>query len=191
MVSAKGQSSRPRKPSASWPKGSRSARWKAFISTAIIDGLIHRKFVGVADNLGHRRFSLQDLSPRELYAGAAHFLIFAGCIILLIGTAMDVISHYGYDFLIGNVYLGHTIALDIAGVAVILGLFQSSLGLVVARGKYLIFCLRGSQQRCPAGNSPFPVVVPRSFSSRSYDLYCPFLESALAYYRLSVQCLSP
>ena len=34
---------------------------------------------------------------------------------------MDVISHYGYDFLIGNVYLGHTIALDIAGVAVILG----------------------------------------------------------------------
>jgi Fe-S oxidoreductase/nitrate reductase gamma subunit len=99
----------------------RQTRWKAFISTALIDGLLHRKFVGVADNLGQRSFLPRDFLPRELYAGLSHFLIFGGCIILLIGTAMDVVSHYGYDFLIGNVYLGHTIALDLAGIAVILG----------------------------------------------------------------------
>ena len=108
-------------------QGSRSVRWKAFISTAVIDGLIHRKFVGVADNLGHRQFSLRDLVPRELYAGVAHFFIFAGCIVLLIGTAMDVISHYGYDFLIGNVYLGHTLPLDIAGVVVIIGVIMAAI----------------------------------------------------------------
>ena len=107
-------------------KVSLSTRWKTFVSTAIIDGLFHRKFIGVADNLGHRGFSPRDFIPRELYAGAAHFLIFAGFFVLLIGTAMDVISHYGYDFLIGNVYLGHTIAMDLAGLALILGLILAA-----------------------------------------------------------------
>ncbi len=106
--------------------GSLTQRWKSFISTAIIDGIIHRKFVGVADNLGHRSFSIRDLIPKELYAGVAHFFIFAGCIVLLIGTAMDVVSHYVYDFMIGNVYLGHTIALDIAGLVIIIGIIMEA-----------------------------------------------------------------
>jgi Fe-S oxidoreductase/nitrate reductase gamma subunit len=106
--------------------GSSSNRWKVFLKTALIDGVIHRKFVGVADNLEHRPFSLHDLIPKEFYAGVAHFFIFAGCIVLLIGTAMDVISHYGYDFMTGNVYLGHTIALDLAGLVIIIGLIMEA-----------------------------------------------------------------
>ena len=98
---------------------------KLLSNTAIIDGLIHRKFVGVADNLGHRTFRFKDLMPKELYAGVAHFLIFVGCFVLLIGTAMDVISHYGYDFILGNVYLGHSIVLDIGGVMVIIGVIMA------------------------------------------------------------------
>ena len=101
---------------------SRSRRWKAFIYAAIVDWLVHRKFLGVADNLGHRGFSRKDLIPKEFYAGAAHFCIFAGFIVLLVGTAMDVISHYVYDFLLGGVYLGHTLALDIAGIVVLIGI---------------------------------------------------------------------
>ena len=60
-------------------KGSLPNRWKIFIQTAIIDGIIHRKFVGVADNLGHRPFRVRDLIPKELYPGVAHFLIAIGC----------------------------------------------------------------------------------------------------------------
>jgi Fe-S oxidoreductase/nitrate reductase gamma subunit len=107
--------------------GSFAHRWKSFLSTAIVDGLIHRKFFGVADNLGHRKFAIRDFVPKELYAGIAHFFIFFGCIVLLIGTAMDVISHYpwvfifGHEFLVGGIYLGHTIALDIAGLIAIIG----------------------------------------------------------------------
>jgi Fe-S oxidoreductase/nitrate reductase gamma subunit len=101
--------------------GSGLARWKAFIKAAIIDGLVHRKFFGVGDNLGHRKTGLRDLFPKEFYAGFAHFCIFFGCIILLIGTAMDVIAHYGYNFMTGGIYLGHTIALQFAGIIVLLG----------------------------------------------------------------------
>jgi Fe-S oxidoreductase/nitrate reductase gamma subunit len=101
--------------------GNRLRRWQAFISTAVVDGLLHRKFLGVADNLGHRPFSLPDLRPQDLYAGLSHFMIFFGCLILLIGTAMDVVSHYIYDFLLGPVFLAHAITLNVAGVIVLVG----------------------------------------------------------------------
>ena len=102
-------------------KSSLKTRWKLFFQAAVIDGIIHRKFVGVADNLGHRPFRLKDLIPRELVPGAAHFLVLIGCVLLLIGTAMDVFSHYIYEFILGNVYFAHSLFSDIGGIMALAG----------------------------------------------------------------------
>ncbi len=92
-----------------------------FLVTALVDGIIHRKFFGIFDNLSRRRASLADLRPRELYAGLIHFLIFAGTGVLLIGTALDVISHYFIDFMHGGFYLGYSVVTDAGGIAAIIG----------------------------------------------------------------------
>jgi len=93
----------------------------AFIVASVVDGIIHRKFFGVFDGLGRRRISFTDIQPKELYPGLVHFLIFAGTIILLIGTALDVISHYFIEFLHGSVYLGFSVVTDIGGIMAIIG----------------------------------------------------------------------
>ncbi len=108
-------------------KGSLSARWKIFLKTALIDGIIHRKFVGVADNLGHRPMRLSDLKPREWYPGIAHFLIAIGCALLLLGTALDVLSHYIYDFLVGTMYFAHSMFTDIGGLMALVGVIMVSI----------------------------------------------------------------
>ena len=92
-----------------------------FIVTGVVDGIGHRKFFGVADNLGHRSFSIKDLLPRELYPGLAHFLIFAGCIILILGAFLDFISHYFFHFMHGNFYLGYSVVVDAFGILVLIG----------------------------------------------------------------------
>jgi Fe-S oxidoreductase/nitrate reductase gamma subunit len=102
-------------------KGCLWQRWKDFIVTTIVDGIIHRKFVGVADNLGHRPLRWSDLKPREFYPGVAHFLIAIGCCLLLLGTAMDVVSHYIYDFILGNFYFAHSMFVDIGGIMALIG----------------------------------------------------------------------
>jgi Fe-S oxidoreductase/nitrate reductase gamma subunit len=106
-------------------KGSLANRWKVFLKTTVIDGIIHRKFLGVADNLGHRHLSLRDLIPREFYPGLAHFLIAIGCALLLLGTAMDVISHYVYDFILGNFYFAHSLFSDIGGLMALIGVIMA------------------------------------------------------------------
>ena len=85
---------------------------------------IHRKFLGVADNLGHRPLKLSDLKPKELFPGLAHFLIAIGCILLLIGTALDVISHYVYDFILGDFYFIHSMFTDIGGIMALIGVIM-------------------------------------------------------------------
>jgi len=100
-------------------------RWSTFIKTAIVDGIIHRKFIGVADNLGHRPMRFKDLLPREFYPGVMHFLIAIGCILLLIGTAMDVISHYIYDFILGDFYFAHSLFVDIGGIMALIGVIMA------------------------------------------------------------------
>jgi Fe-S oxidoreductase/nitrate reductase gamma subunit len=104
--------------------GGLSLRWKEFFRTAVIDGLIHRKFFGVADNLGHRTFRLQDFLPKELYPGLAHFLIMIGCCLLLLGTALDVLSHYIVDFIQGNFYFIHSMFVDIGGIMALVGVIM-------------------------------------------------------------------
>ena len=95
-------------------------RTRLFLVSAA-DLLLHRKFFGVADGLGHRRFLLKDLRPREFYPGLIHFLIFAGCIIFLLGSFLDFISHYFFHFLHGGFYLGYSLVVDVFGILVLLG----------------------------------------------------------------------
>jgi len=111
-----------------WRLGSPDSRFSdfgkriwVFIITAVVDGIIHRKFFGIFDNFEHRRPALTDIRPKELYPGITHFLIFAGTTLLLIGTALDVISHYVVPFLYGGVYLGLSIGTDIGGIIAIVG----------------------------------------------------------------------
>ena len=93
----------------------------AFLVRGFADLLLHRKFFGIADGLGHRRFSMKDLYPRELYPGIIHFFIFAGCIIFLLGAFLDFISHYFFHFMSGNFYLGYSVVVDAFGILVLIG----------------------------------------------------------------------
>jgi len=92
-----------------------------FMVIGVIDGIIHRKFFGVADGLGHRPTLTGDLIPREFYPGVAHFLIFIGCIVFLIGAFLDFISHYFFHFMHGNFYLGYSVVVDSFGILAIVG----------------------------------------------------------------------
>ena len=96
-------------------------RIRTFIVTGVVDGIGHRKFFGLADNLGHRPFSIKDLLPKELYPGIAHLLIFAGCIILILGAFLDFISHYLFHFMHGSFYLGYSVVVDAGGILVLIG----------------------------------------------------------------------
>jgi Fe-S oxidoreductase/nitrate reductase gamma subunit len=87
-------------------------RIRAFCRTAVIDGLFHRKFFGV---------DKKDWRFRELYAGLAHFFIFSGCIIFLLGAFLDAISHYFFNFMHGNFYLGYSVVVDGFGILAIIG----------------------------------------------------------------------
>ena len=106
-------------------KGKSGLRWKLFISTFFLDIIAHRKFFGVADNLGHRKTQVNDLKARELEPGLIHFLIAIGCILLLVGTAMDVISHYVYDFIKDDFYFFHSLFSDIGGLMALAGVIMA------------------------------------------------------------------
>ena len=93
----------------------------AFIVATVVDIIIHRKFFGVFGGLGRRRLFAGDLQPKELYPGLIHLLLFAGTIVLLIGTALDSISHYFIDFMHGSFYLGYSVVTDTGGILAIIG----------------------------------------------------------------------
>jgi Fe-S oxidoreductase/nitrate reductase gamma subunit len=94
-----------------WVVGKPDKRWDN-LGKRIWDFIV----VGIVDGLFHRRFF------REPYPGIMHFLIFAGAGVLLLGTALDVIDHYVFHFISGNVYLGLSFALDVGGVMILAGI---------------------------------------------------------------------
>ncbi|MBM4432830.1 MAG: 4Fe-4S dicluster domain-containing protein [Chloroflexi bacterium] len=119
-------------------------RIRAFIKTSVIDGAMHRKFLGVLPSMDYKRPTIDDftpetsalkvhklpspkdfipreLNPRELYPGLAHFLLFAGCTVLILGAFLDFLSHYFFHFLEGKVYLGYSITVDSFGVLALIG----------------------------------------------------------------------
>ena len=79
------------------------AKTKAFLYAGVVDGLIHRKIF------------------THLYPGFVHALLFYGALLLLLGTAMDVISHYIVEFLHGNTYLAFSFLSDLGGVMLLVG----------------------------------------------------------------------
>jgi Fe-S oxidoreductase/nitrate reductase gamma subunit len=90
-------------------------RIRSFMRLVAIDLLLHRKIFGAAEEGG-------GLHLREFYPGIMHFLIFTGMAVLFLGTVLVAASHYIYNFLQGNLYLAFSLALDIAGMMVIIGL---------------------------------------------------------------------
>jgi nitrate reductase gamma subunit len=87
-------------------------RVKSFINVAIIDGFLHRRIFGIAP---------RNCSPKEFYPGIMHALIFWGCVVFLLGSLLDVISHYVVDFMTGDVYLGMSLALNALSIVVLIG----------------------------------------------------------------------
>ncbi len=105
-----------------WRVGRRARRfnqlWRrtgVIFLTAVTDIIMHRKFFG-ADR--------KDCRPRELYAGLAHFFIFSGCIVFLLGAFLDFISHYFFHFLEGNAYLAYSVVTDGFGILAIIGVIM-------------------------------------------------------------------
>ncbi len=92
-----------------------------FIVITIVDGLIHRKFFGAADGVGHGYKSARDWVTREFYPGLAHWLIFVGCTVFLLGAFLDFISHYFFNFMQGAFYLGYSVVTDGFGILAIIG----------------------------------------------------------------------
>ncbi len=76
--------------------------------------------IGVVEGLFHRRIF------REPYPGLMHFLIFAGALLLLAGTALDVIDHYIVHFISGGVYLGIGFAVDLGGIMLLIGAIMAT-----------------------------------------------------------------
>lgn len=86
---------------------------KDFVYTATIDGILHRRIL------------------RDPYPGIIHVLIFWGALLLLLGTAMDVISHYIVEFMHGTTYLTISFLADLGGVMLLVGI------IIVAFRRYI------------------------------------------------------
>src|SRR5438067_460470 len=67
---------------------------------------------------------------RKLYAGVMHALIFAGFILLFIGTLTVMLEDditvpiFGWSFYRGDFYLGYKLILNLAGIMVIVGVLM-------------------------------------------------------------------
>jgi len=83
-------------------------RLKVFIRTTIMDILIHRRFL------------------REPYPGIMHFLILWGFIIMLLGSAVDAVTHHIGRDVVGSAYLWFSLTLDIAGVMMLVGIIMAA-----------------------------------------------------------------
>jgi len=83
-------------------------RTKTFAVTGLVDGFVHRRIL------------------RDFYPGSMHALLFWGALLLILGTAMDVIDHYitsrlGVPFLHGNTYLAFSFLNDLGGIMLLIG----------------------------------------------------------------------
>jgi len=91
----------------------------SFAVTGIVDGLIHRRFL------------------REPYPGLIHFLIFWGAIFFLLAAAIDFITHYAMGGLEGTPYLVISFAVDVLGIAVIVGVIIAAFRRYIQRPERL------------------------------------------------------
>ncbi len=91
-----------------------------FTVTAVVDGIFHRRFFG-SPSKQRQRGIFKRLLPSDFSPGIIHYFIFIGCIILLLGSFLDFISHYFIDFMYGGFYLGYSLVTDIAGTMIVIG----------------------------------------------------------------------
>jgi Fe-S oxidoreductase len=82
-----------------------------FLYLAIVEGIFHRKFLGIE----------KPLRPREFFAGLMHFFIFTGFIIFLLATIIGIWETY----LKGNIYLAYSVIVDGFGILAIIGILMA------------------------------------------------------------------
>jgi nitrate reductase gamma subunit len=104
-------------------------RIRAFIKLGITEGIMHLKILGFPPRIAQRRINLENINldtfkPQELSPGLPHFLIFAGCTVLVLGAFLDFISHYFFHFMEGNVYLGYSVVVDCFGILTLAGVLM-------------------------------------------------------------------
>ena len=91
----------------------------AFIRTTVIDAIGHRRFL------------------REPFPGIMHFLIFWGCGILLLGAAVDFVTHTFGQNITGSPYLWFSLIVDLGGIAVIVGAIMAVIRRYIMKPKRL------------------------------------------------------
>ncbi len=80
----------------------------AFIQTLFTEVLTHRKFL------------------RDPYSGIMHLLIFWGWMILLLASAVDAMSYYTNQHIVGKPYLWFSLIVDIGGLLVLFGMLMAA-----------------------------------------------------------------
>ncbi len=79
-----------------------------FIRTMVVDVLAHRRFL------------------RDPFAGIMHLFIFWGFGILLLASALDAITHYTNQHIIGTPYLWFSLISDLGGILALLGIIMAA-----------------------------------------------------------------
>ena len=98
-------------------------RIKAFITEAI-GILLHKRLLGIGP---------LPVSPRELYAGAMHFLIFWGMVLLLVVTALVAVHDHVVKFMHGTPYLVISFLGELGGILALAGIIMAGVRRYVQR----------------------------------------------------------
>ncbi|MCX7982850.1 MAG: heterodisulfide reductase-related iron-sulfur binding cluster [Syntrophales bacterium] len=90
----------------------RKSNWKVRLKNLVIDGLLQRKVL------------------QDRYPGIMHALIFFGFLLLFFGAAFDATEFHvaeplGFAFLTGKFYLFFSFLMDLAGLAILVGVFMA------------------------------------------------------------------
>jgi len=87
------------------------ARTKDYLRLGLIEGIFHRKFLGIE----------KPVRKREFYPGLMHFFIFSGFLFLLLATIVGIWQKY----ITGNWYLAYSVISDSFGILAIFGVLMA------------------------------------------------------------------
>ncbi len=144
----------------------RVERWRLGQPVKRTDHLGRRLMSAITNGLGQFR------TAQDAYAGIMHLSIFWGMVVLLLGTILATadwdVTHllFGFQFLVGGVYVLYELALDIFGLLVLTGLALAAIRRYV---------LRPSRLR-PGGEAS----TPRGWSLARDDAYALALLAFIA-----------
>lgn len=105
----------------------RARMWRLGLPEDRFDRLAARLWGALLQSILHGRI----VRPRNLYGGVMHLLIFWGFIVLFIGTVIVMVEHdvtvplFGFSFYRGDFYLGFKLAMNLAGLMLILGVLMA------------------------------------------------------------------